>query len=685
MVSRRPHNHGFRRRVLLAGLVLTALVMLGRGFQLQVLEGDGWAERAEYQQRQRIALPAARGTIYDRDGVALVASREAFRVAVAPQEVRDRAAAERRLREALRLSAAEVRRALDPRRRWVVLPGRYDAVVKDRLEGVRGIHFERVSERFYPHGTLALELLGQVSADGRALGGIELELDSILKGRPGWAVVRRDARGPIPGALVSVVEPEPGHDVFLTIDLDLQEIADEALREAMEQTGASGGDLLLTDPKSGEILAAVSRRSGSGRQWSAAVEPYEPGSTLKPFFVAALLASGRATMQDTVFAENGHYVANGRTIRDVTGHGWLTLREALRVSSNVAMAKLSERLEASEQFGYLRDFGFGSPTGVAFPSESPGRLRRPSAWSKYSAASLSIGYEVAVTPLQMAMAYGALANGGLLMEPRLVREVRTRDGKVLWSAAPEPVRRVVSPEVAQEIAATLVEAVEEGTGREASLGEFRVAGKTGTARRVEGGRYEAGAYTASFAGFFPASKPQLTFLVKLDRPRGQYYGGLAAAPVTRATLAAALAARNTPLDRRAMAKRVGGSAEDAGGARAAGLAGGAAVPASRARNVGLEAGGSGHGARELPQASGAYIFALDMNPTTSPEPAESPASRPVPRVIGMPLRDAIRRLHAQGFRVQVEGSGGVAVTDPAPGVLAEPGAVVRVRGREAAE
>jgi len=676
VVSRRPLNHGFRRRVLLAGLVLTALIMLGRGFQLQVLEGDRWAERAEEQQKQRIALPAARGTIFDRDGVPLVVSREAYRVAVAPREVRDRAAAERRLREALRLSASEVRRALDPRRRWVVLPGRYDAVVKERLEGIRGIHFERVSERFYPHGSLALELLGQVSADGRALGGIELELDSILRGKPGWAVVRRDARGPIPGALVSVAEPEPGHDVFLTIDLDLQEIAEEALREAVEQTGAAGGDLLMTDPHTGEILAAVSHRTGAGRQWSAVVEPYEPGSTLKPFFVAALLASGRATMQDSVFAENGRYVANGRTIRDVTPHGWLTVREALRVSSNVAMAKLSERLDAADQFAYLRDFGFGSPTGVAFPSESSGRLRRPSTWSKYSAASLSIGYEIAVTPLQMAMAYGALANGGVLMAPRLIREVRTRDGKVLWKSEPEPVRRVVPPEVAQEIAAALVEVVEQGTGREAALGEFGVAGKTGTARRAEGGRYEAGAYTASFAGFFPASDPQLTILVKLDRPKSQYYGGLAAAPVTRATLAAALAARNTPLDRRAVARRVGVP----GGGEV--VAGASPVPGSAARNVVLTGSGGAEADRGAAHASGPYVFALNSSQAPKEEPAEPAAQRPVPRVIGLPMRDAVRRLHAQGFRVRVEGSGAVSVTDPAPGVLAEPGAVVRVRGRE---
>src|SRR5690606_7155546 len=192
----------------------------------------------------------------------------------------------------------------------------------------------------------------------------------------------------------------------------------------------------------------------------------------------------------------------------------------LRYSSNIAMVKMARRLDPESQYAYLRDFGFGSPTGVRYPSESSGVLRRPADWSGYSQASLAMGYEISVTPLQMVMAYGALANGGVLMEPRLVREVRSRDGRVRAEYAPRAVRRVVSREVARTVAEALAEVVEEGTGHEASLGTVQVAGKTGTARRVSAGRYEPGAYTASFAGFFPAEDPQLVVLVKLDRPRG---------------------------------------------------------------------------------------------------------------------------------------------------------------------
>jgi cell division protein FtsI (penicillin-binding protein 3) len=648
----REQRRPLRRGALVLGLVLGVLAVIGRAFQLQVLEGDAWAARAADQQRQRLVLPAPRGVIYDRNGVPLAATREAFRVAVAPAELADREQSVDRLRSALGISAAAARRATAPGRRWVVLPGAFDAVAKDALDGVQGIHFERVVERFYPQGELAVGLVGRVSAAGEALGGVELEFDSLLTGTPGVAVVRRDGRGrSVPGAMLTTITPVPGHDLFLTIDHDLQEIAHGALERAVEQTGATGGDLVLVDPGSGEVLAAVSRRSGGGSHWRAVTEPYEPGSTLKPFFVAALLAEGRTTLLDSVYAEGGRLVRDGRTVSDVKAHEWLTVRDALRYSSNVAMVKLSDRLTAGEQYGYLRDFGFGTPTGITYPSESGGLLRRPRHWSRYSKGSLAIGYEVSVTPLQMALAYGALAGSGVLMEPRLVREVRSREGQTLRRFPPRPVRRVLPPAVADTVAALLAEAVAGGTGQHAALGAFAVAGKTGTARLASGGRYEAGAYIASFAGFFPAEDPQLAFVVKLDRPKREYYGGLTAAPVIRSTLEAALAAWSTPIDRSALATAASG----------------------RAPPPNWEP--------ELPAvgAPGPFLFALNAGPPRRFQPEGPPAERDVPAVAGLPLRDAVSRLHGDGFRVEIEGSGTVKETLPGAGLAAVPGSVVRVR------
>lgn len=649
--------HTLRRRFLLACLLAVGVALTGRGFQLQVLEGAEWRARAEDQHQRRLSVPAPRGLIYDRNGVPLAASREAYRIALAPREMVSPDSVESRLRSALGLSRARIRSAVRSTRRWVVLPGRWDAGAREHLEGLQGVYFEQVMERFYPQGEVGRELLGRVTADGVPLGGLELELDSVLRGEPGEAVVRRDARGrPIPGALLAVSQPTPGSAVHLTLDFGLQEIADEALRTAVEETGAEGGDLIFADPETGEILAAASRRS-RGEDWRAVTEPYEPGSTLKPFSVAALLSSGAAVWQDTVYGENGHYVRGARTLTDVVGHGWMSVRDVLRYSSNIGMAKLATRLEPAVQYQMLRDFGFGSPTGVSYPSESAGVLRRPRTWSKYSQTSLAIGYEIGVTPLQMTMAYGALANGGLLMEPRLVRELRAWDGRTRTRLEPRVVRRVLPDTLARSVAAMLAEVVADGTGRNASLGTFKVAGKTGTARVLEGGRYVSGTYTASFAGFFPADDPQLVFLAKLDR--GHEYGGSLAAPITRETLLAALASRQSPVDRRAVA-----------------LSRPAPPPGEGASLPSLSESGPW-----LPPTRGPIVFGIDevaQERTSAGVDDDDGLVAVVPDVVGRSLRDAAERLHAAGFRVRVEHAGPLLATLPSAGTRLAPGSLVEL-------
>jgi cell division protein FtsI (penicillin-binding protein 3) len=642
-----------RRRMLLIGLTCAAGAITARAFQLSILHGGRWEARAEDQQADSMMLPAPRGVIYDRDGVPLAASRDRYRIAVARREVADVEQVVAKLRTHAGLTARKARSAATEGDGWIVLPGLYDETVRGALAGIRGLHFERVSQRFYPHNRLAAEVLGTVNASGEALGGIELEFDSLLSGRSGRAIVRRDALGrALPGLMLRATEPVPGRDVVLTIDVDLQEIADDALRQALDATKAAGGELLLLEPATGEVLAAVSRRQRGGG-WGGVTVPYEPGSTLKPFTVAALLAENRATLADSIYGEDGSYTTHGRTITDVHAHGWLTLEDALRESSNIGIAKAADALTPALQYDYLRRFGFGSPTGASYPSESGGLLRRPDRWSKQSKASLAIGYEVSVTPLQMALAYGALANGGLLMEPRLVREVRARDGRSVRSLAPRVVRRVVPERITEALRDVLADVVEEGTGTAASMGEFRVAGKTGTARIALGGRYVPGAYTATFAGYFPADAPELVFVVKLDRPRGAYYGGATAAPVTRTTLEAALAARGTPIDKRSVARaaRRGVSV--------------AAAPAARFASLESAAGSAAHPPVVL------TIGAAPLEPLAD-------TGIDVPDVAGLPLRDAAARLHAAGFHVRVEGGGVARGTVPAAGAKADAGDVVRL-------
>ncbi|MGH7467291.1 MAG: penicillin-binding transpeptidase domain-containing protein [Longimicrobiales bacterium] len=647
------HGLALRRQLVLGGLLAGSLLLSVRAFRLQVLQAEAWRERAQHQQGNQVALPAPRGGIYDRDGVPLAVSQEVFRVNIAAREVKDRAHLSKLLQKHLKLTRAAAQRAVNPKRAWVVLPGQYNAATRKALNGVRGVYFERDLRRFHPRGEIANELLGAVSMDHRALGGLELEFDSVLRGRAGRAVTRRDVnRKSIPGAWLEVSEPVAGHDLHLTLDADLQEIAREALADALAETRAASGEIVMADPRTGEVLAAVSSKAGA-RSWRAVTEPYEPGSTLKPFAVATLLAEKRAQLSDSVFGENGEYTHQGRTIKDVHAYGWLTLAEALKHSSNVVLAKMSERLDAQTQYAYLRAFGFGSPTAITYPSEASGLLRRPAQWTRYSQASLAIGYEISVTPLQMLMAYGALANGGLLMEPRLVREVRTRDGRTTRALPAQSVRRVIPERVAHQLRGVLTDAVEAGTAQAAALGRFAVAGKTGTTRAFAAGRYRSGAYFSTFAGFFPADDPQLVFLVKLDSPRGAYYGGLTAAPVTRATLEAALAALSTPLDKRAMAT----------------------APPPPLRVMPVKASDPGE------RASGAFIFVLDAGPLRRALTTDAQIAS-VPDVSGLPLRDAVRRLHASGFSVRVQGRGVITGSAPVGGTPLRRGAVVRLSAAE---
>jgi len=660
-----------RRRVLLACWLLSGGLIVARAAQIQVAQGPFWKEQAARQHRTSVEIAAVRGSVVDRSEVELATSREAFRVSVAPREIRDVDAVTRLLVETLGLDERIVRGATTSSKPWRVLPKAFPPSVREALDGIPGVYLEREHRRFYPQGDLARGLLGVVRS-GEASGGVEQAYNEVLQGTVGHAVLARDPTGkPIPGERVVVEGPRGGGQVVLTLDVDLQEIGQQALTEAIRETEARGGDLLITDPRTGDVLAMVSIRDESTNTLSAINTPYEPGSTLKPLTVAGLLQAGMASLDDVIDTESGSWTVAGRTITDVNSdHGPMTLARALQVSSSVGVAKAAQAMSPAVQYQNLRDFGLGAPTGIGLPGEVRGTLRRPEGWSGQSSASLAIGYEVSVTPLQMAMAYGALANGGVLMEPRLVREFRDSNGKVTARFQPRIVRRVVSPYVAGDVADVLVDAVELGTGTRARLGTFKVAGKSGTSRAWFDGAYQTGDYFASFVGFFPAEDPQLVVMVKLDRPQGAYYGGSAAAPVTRATMEAVLAAQQTPIDRRALVDV----------ARAAEF-----EPPSRFDSSSAEGDGN-----EAPFVVRFAELRLAGNPGTaatreSNVPAwresvllEDRASVTVPDVLGLTARAAARRIHEAGLRVAWDGSGVARQTVPYAGSILMPGDTVRV-------
>jgi cell division protein FtsI (penicillin-binding protein 3) len=643
------------------GFALGVLAIIGRAAQLQLLQGDRWAEQAQRQRTERRVLPARRGALYDRNGVPLAVSQEFYHVGVAPNELTDPHRAAQLLSRQLRVPFPALDRDLRSRKRWIYYHGPFTATQVQPLRRLDGLHLTGDFQRFYPSRALARPIIGGLSPDSPAgAAGLELSLDSILTGQPGEAVLLKDRAGRRYDSPARVVrEPVPGSDAVLTLDAELQEIAERGLDDALAAMRAQGGDVVFLDPTTGELLALASRQAGRAgpvsTRASTFTDPFEPGSTAKLFTAAALLTHRRVDSNDAVFAEGGQWhmpiTRSGRTrvITDVhKSTGNITLARTIQVSSNIGMAKFSSRLSSEEQFETLRDFGFGTPTGAEFPSESRGRLARPDQWQPmYTRASMAMGYEFGVTPVQLAAAYGAIANDGLLLTPTLVREIRGPGGDLLYSHRPEPVRRVVTPQVAAQLRNFMRGAVEEGgTGGEAQLANYSLLGKTGTAVRFEGGRYVSGEYTASFAALFPAEDPRLVVVVKIDNPRGHYYGGLTAAPVTRTMLQQALASRRVAIDRSRLAPHD-----------------------SIARQA------------PRPVATPAGKPPVVLSWPYTPGPSSTP-TLPVPNVTGRSVREAALALHRRGFRVTLRGLGRVMRTLPPEGETAAAGSAVTIWARE---
>lgn len=653
-------------------LALFAVAVVGKAAHVQLVQRERWVTAAQQQHLVESPLPAPRGAILDAAGVTLAESREVVRLAIAPRELRDRASVSRRLAIA-GVPAEWAQKAVDVKRAWVEIPGEFLPGDVAALTTMRGVHPTPVMQRVYMPSQGVRRIVGRALPDGSPVDGVELALDSVLRGSRGTTADLRDARGRRFASPGSTGEPaRAGNRITLTLNHALQDICERALEDATREMNAQGGDIVVLDPKKGEVLALASRRADPRSTASTALtEPYEPGSTLKPFIAAALLKSGRATAHDEVSWLDGTLTVEGRTVTDVhkPTKPRITLAEVIKYSSNVGIVQFANRLTPREQYEGLRDFGFGSPSGLPYPSEASGTLRAPKQWSRQSRASIAMGYEIAVTPLQLASAYAAIANGGELLEPSLVKEVRAPDGRVLYSHSRRVVRRVLPPAIANELRQMLVGVVEGGTAAGADLATFEVGGKSGTARRTSGHGYAAGQYTASFVGLFPADDPQYVILVKLDNPVGAYYGGKVAAPVSKVVLQAAIAARDAALDRGALASHVASRGQHTPVADA---------PASIA--VVKQPAPETTVAQTPPSSSvddGDVPYVYNLAERSPGEGTVPRAPRAVPDVRGMPLRGAVRALHQAGFKVQLA-AGERVETLPVAGAMGTPGTVIRL-------
>lgn len=651
-------------------LLLFALALIGRAAMVQLVEHDEWVRRAEYRQVAEDELPAPRGRILDATGQTIAESKALVRIALDPRLIPDRA----RLRRALtaqEVDRASIRRAIDTTRKWVELRQAFSPAEIGDVLRMPGVHATDVSVREYTSSAGLRLLVGRTDAAGDGLDGVEAVLDSLLSGTTGRRSRVRDVRGRrFDSPDETSVTPRPGHEVTLTINHALQQIADQALGQAIDSLDADGGDIVVVDPRTGGVLAIASRaRRGSSPALTAVTTPYEPGSTLKPFIAGGLLMRGLASPDEEIATYDGVYTTFGRTIHDTHGEPRMTLERVIAKSSNVGIVRFAERLSAGDEFQILRDFGFGTITGLTASSESPGRLRPPSRWSLQSAASLAMGYEISVTPLQLAMAYAAIANGGELLEPSLVRSIRAPDGTVVYENERRVVRRVLTPQVAATLRRMLADVVSDGTAVEADLASYAIGGKTGTARVTVDGRYERGVYNASFAGIFPLDNPQMVIVVKLNNPGASIYGGRTAAPVVRMVLRAAYAARDAALDPSSLgARRMEPTfaAQDSGA-----IAGGALVAAT--------GGWEDSAFADLPpadSAGGEVPWLLTLGEPVIPASVVR-VTRMVPDVRGMPLRRQVLLLSDSGFRVSLA-RGDAGQTLPPAGTPLRSGSLVRL-------
>jgi len=545
--SKRWHN--WRIKLIGIGFILAFGLIGYRALSLQVLDHELFEKRAQRQYQRIVQLPRQRGTIYDRNGQELALSMAVDSIFVEPYRIEDIPGTAKALARILSLSQRRLLVNLNKERRFLWIKRQVTPRESESLRALKlkGVGFIREHRRYYPNSQLGAQVIGFTGLDPTGLEGLELQYDSLMLGERGFLVIETDGKGKsidFGDQDASVQGGSPGHSLWLTLDKNLQYIAEKELAAGVRKAQAKSGTVVVLDPETGKVLAMASYpdynpnayRSSRPSQWRnrAVCDAFEPGSTLKPFLVAAALNEGAVSPKQTIDCENGLYRVGGRKVRDTHRYGSLTVEDIVKLSSNIGAAKIGKKLERDRFYRYLGNFGFGSRSGIDFPGESTGLMRPPDKWFEADLANISFGQGISVTALQLARATAVIANGGLLMEADLVEKVVDSQGVIVESRKPRTVHRVLSETVAHQVRDMMVRVVsEDGTGPLAQVPGFTVAGKTGTAQKVDRvtGGYSADKRVASFVGFLPAEAPRLVILVVVDEPQGQTYGGLVAAPV----------------------------------------------------------------------------------------------------------------------------------------------------------
>ena len=669
-----------KSRVLLtaAGLFVAFGCLWARVAYLQTALHEHYMARARENQQHHEKILPHRGILTDRRGKVLAHDLGVSEVAIYPPQLTDPLAAARVLAPLVNEKPVKLAKRLQALRTytWIArdLPPEVGQKIRDA--NLPGVVVEDETRRFYQLGPAASEILGRTNSDNVGVDGIEYQFENLLGGRTGWITMVPTGSSHMSLQLPNA-EGRParnGASLELTLDADLQSIVEHHLVRAVDTLGAKRGFAIFLDPWTGEILAAACAPhlpAGQAKNWTF-TDQYEPGSTFKVVVSGATLEEGSARPEERfeASATGQAELVPGCVIHDTHEAASFTFRQAVQYSSNIVMGRLALRLGAERLHRYASALGFGSMTGVEFPGETAGRLRPVRAWQARSTPTIAIGHEVTVTPLQLALAYAAVANGGVLMQPMLVRAIRDADGRELRRSAPQPSHRVFSESTTATLLEMLCAVVDSGTATSARLPGLEIAGKTGTAQKYDAsvGTYGRGMYVASFAGIAPADHPRVVGVVVIDEPHGaEHYGGQVAAPVFREVM----------LD----LQRTAWPGFDAANAAVAMRP--PSVPAVTAPDLrllpqreaerrlaeyGLHARFEGEGPRVLSQVPaagepverGGAVLAYLSAPTDS-------LGRSLPDLVGLTVREAMRRLTQRAVPVRITGSGVVTRQDPAPG------------------
>lgn len=544
-MTNKPQKYVVYRAVVVCAFFLIWLAVIGvRAGYLQLCQGTWLSEQAADQYEKELTIRGKRGTIYDAHHQAMAVSIETSSVAAYPVHIEDKPRAAADLAKVLHLKKKAVLEKLNRKRSFVWL--KRQAGPKETAEvkklGLKGIDFVVEYSRFYPNTTLASQTLGFTGIDGHGLEGVEFYYDKDLSGSQTTFTICKDALGRGFDAQIPPSSEQAGNNLILTIDRQIQFIAEQALAEAVTKYSALSGMAIVMEPSTGAIKALAQYplfnpnnfRNYDRSTWRnrAITDPFEPGSTMKIFSAAAALQSGRSGPDTIYYCENGKYSVGPHIVNDTKPHQWLSLQQIVKYSSNIGAVKIVEQLGSQILYDYLKRFGFGELTAVDCPGESSGSLLNYKRWTVVDRGAIAFGQGIAVTALQLITAASALANDGIMMRPYIVQAVTDSFGRPIRKVEPVVLRQAVSPQTALRVRRIMRTVITEGgTGTQADLEGYAVCGKTGTAQKIDSsGKYTHSRYVSSFIGFAPTERPVLAVLVVVDEPKGTTYGGLVAAP-----------------------------------------------------------------------------------------------------------------------------------------------------------